>query len=215
MLPTNLLRDQRGAVLVETTIMIIITFVVVLGSIDFLFAFYQWNAAAKAVQIGGRIAAVSDPVVGGLNNLTRAVVSVYLPPGAAMPAFEVTCSGATSSCSCAGSCVGVGEYNAQAMNTIVFGRGSSSCADARNFYNAGMCDVFSRITPANVVISYTQTGLGYAGRPGGPVPTITIAIRDLPFQFFFLGGLMGFNRIQMPALTTSITAEDLSSGAPL
>jgi hypothetical protein len=65
------------------------------------------------------------------------------------------------------------------------------------------------------VVSYRQTGLGYAGRPGGPVPTITIAIRDLPFQFFFLGGLMGFNRIQMPALTTSITAEDLSSGAPL
>src|SRR5215470_14323005 len=215
MVPTNLLRDQRGAVLVEATIMITITFVVILGSIDFLFAFYQWNAAAKAVQIGARIAAVSDPVAGGLNNLTRAVVSAYLPPGAAMPAFEVTCSGSTSSCSCAGSCGGVGEYNAQAMNTIVFGRGSLSCSDASNFYNAGMCDVFSRITPANVVISYTQTGLGYAGRPGGPVPTITIAIRDLPFQFFFLGGLLGFDRIKMPDLATSITAEDMSSSAPL
>jgi hypothetical protein len=101
------------------------------------------------------------------------------------------------------------------MNTLVFGRGSTSCSDATNFYNAGMCDVFSRITPANVVITYAQTGLGYAGRPGGPVPTISIAIRNLPFQFFFLGGLMGFNRIQIPALTTSITAEDLSSSAPL
>jgi hypothetical protein len=212
---TTLLRDQRGAVLVEATIMITIIFVFVLGSIDFLFAFYQWNAAAKAVQIGARIAAVSDPVAGGLNNLTRAVLSAYVPPGAGMPAFEVTCSGATSSCSCTGNCSGLGEYNASAMNTIVFGRGSASCSDARNFYNAGMCDVFSRITPANVVISYTQTGLGYAGRPGGPVPTITLSIRDLPFQFFFLGGLMGFNRIQIPALTTSMTAEDLSSGAPL
>ena len=215
MRPQALLRDQRGAVLVEATVMMTIMFVFILGSIDFLFAFYQWNAAAKAVQIGARIAAVSDPVAAGLNNLSRMVVGAYVTPGAGMPAFEVTCNGATASCRCTGACAGVGDYNAQAMNTIVFGRGSASCSDATNFYNAGMCDVFSRITPANVVISYTQTGLGYAGRPGGPVPTITISIRNLPFQFFFLGGLMGFNRIPIPALTTSITAEDLSSGIPL
>jgi Flp pilus assembly protein TadG len=214
MRPQALLRDQRGAVLVEATVMMTIMFVFILGSIDFLFAFYQWNAAAKAVQIGARIAAVSDPVAAGLNNLSQVVVGAYVAPGAGMPAFEVTCNGATASCRCTGACAGVGDYNAPAMNTIVFGRGSASCSDATNFYNAGMCDVFSRITPANVVISYTQTGLGYAGRPGGPVPTITISIRNLPFQFFFLGGLMGFNRIPIPALTTSITAEDLSSGIP-
>jgi Flp pilus assembly protein TadG len=215
MFPTRLLSDQGGAVLVEATLMMTIMLVFVLGSIDFLFAFYQWNAAAKAVQIGARIAAVSDPVAIGLNNLSRVAVNASVPPGAAMPAFEVTCNGDSASCSCVGACTGIGEYNAQAMNTIVFGRGSSSCSDATNFYNAGMCDVFSRIKPANVVISYTQTGLGYAGRPGGPVPTITIAIQNLPFQFFFLGGLMGFNNLQIPALTTSITAEDLSSSAPL
>src|SRR6266700_1094824 len=133
MLLTRLLRDQRGAVLVEATVMITIIFVFVLGSIDFLFAFYQWNAAAKAVQLGTRIAAVSDPVAGGLNSLSRAVVSAYVTPGGGMPAFEVTCNGATSSCSCSGSCAGIGDYNSQAMNTIVFGRGSTSCADAINF----------------------------------------------------------------------------------
>jgi hypothetical protein len=77
-----------------------------------------------------------------------------------------------------------------------------------------MCDIFSRIAAANVVVVYTQTGLGYAGRPGGPVPTITVSIENLPFQFFFLSGSMGFDNIQIPALTTSITAEDLASGAP-
>jgi Flp pilus assembly pilin Flp len=215
MVIARLLRDQSGAVLVEATVMMTIMFVFILGAIDFLFAFYQWNAAAKAVQIGARIAAVSDPVASGLNNLSRSVVGASATPGEGMPGFEVTCSGETASCRCSGYCTGLGEYNARAMNTIVFGRGSTSCSDATNFYNAGMCDVFSRITPANVVITYAQTGLGYAGRPGGPVPTISIAIRNLPFQFFFLGGLMGFNRIQIPALTTSITAEDLSSSAPL
>ena len=63
-------RDNNGGVLVEATIMITIMFVFVLGSIDFLFAFYQWNAATKAVQVGVRIAAVSDPVAKGLNGLS-------------------------------------------------------------------------------------------------------------------------------------------------
>jgi hypothetical protein len=129
-----------------------------------------------------------------------------------MPAFEVTCNGGTSTCACAGNCTGVGEFNAAALHTIVFGRGSSSCVDAVNSYYVGMCDIFSRITPANVVITYAQTGMGFAGRPGGPVPTITISLQNLPFQFFFVGGFLGLDHMQMPGLTTSITAEDLSSG---
>src|SRR5215470_12560896 len=152
----RLSRDEAGAVLVEVTVVMALMFVFILGSIDFLFAFYQWNAAAKAVQIGARIAAVSDPVAVVLDGVSRSAVSVNLPPGAGMPAFEVTCKGATSSCTCVGLCTGLGDYNAQAMNTIVFGRGSRSCSDATNFYNAGMCDVFSRIAPANVVITYAQ-----------------------------------------------------------
>jgi hypothetical protein len=47
------------------------------------------------------------------------------------------------------------------------------------------------------------------------VPTITLSLHHLPFQFFFLSGLMGFNNVQIPALTTSITGEDMSSTAPV
>jgi Flp pilus assembly pilin Flp len=210
------LRDEDGAVLVEVTVVMTIMFVFILGSIEFLFALYQWNAATKAVQIGARIAAVSDPVAAGLNNLSRAVVGPSVPPGSAMPNFVITCDGATARCSCdtVGACPGVGAYDQAAMNTIVFGRGSTSCFDATSYYDTGMCDIFPRIHPENVVIIYAQTGLGYAGRPGGPVPTITISIQNLPFQFFFLSGLRGFKDIPIPALTTSITAEDLSSNAP-
>jgi hypothetical protein len=78
-----------------------------------------------------------------------------------------------------------------------------------------MCDIFGRITPANVVITYAQSGLGFAGRPGGPVPTITISLKGLPLQFYFLHGLAGFADLQIPPLTTSMTAEDLSSRAPM
>jgi hypothetical protein len=77
-----------------------------------------------------------------------------------------------------------------------------------------MCDIFTKITPTNVVITYTQSGLGFAGRPGGPVPTITISLKDLRLHLFFLRGLAAFDDLQMPPLTTSMTAEDLSSRAP-
>ena len=100
-------RDNNGSVLVEATIMIVIMFVFVLGSIDFLFAFYQRNAATKAAQVGARIAAVSDPVAQGLNGLSAGVVSTSLRPGSAMPSFTVTCDGGTATCSCNGACKGV------------------------------------------------------------------------------------------------------------
>jgi hypothetical protein len=211
----RLVRDTQGAVLVEVTITLILMFVFILGSIEFLFVFYQWNAASKAVQIGARLAAVSDPVAAGLNSLSSAVVSAWLPPGSDMPRYVVRCSGRTATCTCSGACPpGAMNYSSAAMSAIVFGRGSTSCSDATAPYNTGMCDIFQRITPANVIITYTQTGLGFTGRPGGPVPTITISIEDLPFQFLFVGKLLGLSDIQMPASQTSITAEDLSSRAP-
>lgn len=213
-LPVRLARDQDGAILVEATVTMTVLLVFVLGSIDFLVAFYQWNAAAKALLVGARIAAVSDPVADGLNNLSVAVAGPFMPEGAPMPSFVVRCDGAARTCTCEGACTGITGYNDAAMNTIVFGRGSSSCSDATSLYYAGMCDIFPRITAANVVIVYAQTGLGYVGRPNGPVPTISITLQNLPFQFYFLGGLMGLSKINIPAVA-SIGGEDLSSGAPL
>lgn len=210
----RLVRDETGAVLVEVTVVMVLIFIFILGSVDFLFAFYQWNAVSKAVQIGARLAAVSDPVAAGLNGLSVAVVNSSAPPGSDMPRFRVRCERKSETCRCVGACAGVGAYNPAAMKTIVFGRGSSSCTDAASIYEAGMCDIFPRIADANVIIEYVQTGLGFAGRPGGPVPTITVSIGDLPFQFFFLSGILGFDNIQIPASTTSMAAEDMSSGAP-
>ena len=128
-----------------------------------------------------------------------------------MPDFQITC--ASSACTCTrGTCTGMGSYSAAAMNAIVFGRGSTKCNDATSYYHAGMCDIFPRITAANVKIVYDQTGLGYAGRKAGPVPTIAVSLQNLNFQFFFLNGLLGPNML-MPSFTTTVTGESLSSGA--
>jgi len=198
--------DERGGVLVEATIMLSILMVFTLGAVDFLMAMYQWNAATKAVQVGVRIAAVSSPVSSDLSSMTGLGGGVN--PGDPMPSFTRTCNGATSSCS------NGGTFSTAALDTIVYGRGSGACGDSTTLYTTGMCDIFPRIAPANVEITYQQTGLGYAGRPGGPVPTITVRLQNIPFQFFFLGGLMGFGNLTIPAMSTTITGEDISSSAP-
>jgi len=208
------MRDQDGGPLVEVAVMIPIMFTFLLGSIDFLNAYYQWNAATKAVQVGARLAAVSDPVADGLNTIPTNALSSSVLLGAPMPPFEVTCDGATSSCTCSsGTCTGMGNYSATAMNTIVYGRGKTACNTTSTYYYMGMCNFRPSITAANVTIKYTQTGLGYAGRVAGPVPTITVSVENLPFQFFFLKGLLGFANKQMPGLSTTVTGEALASGA--
>ena len=214
-LAMRFMRDQDGGPLVEAAILIPILFTFLLGSVDFLNAFDQWNQATKAVEVGARIAAVSDPVADGLITVPTQVLSTSVVLGDSMPDFQVTCDGKTATCTCTrGTCTGFGSYSAAAMKLIVFGRdGLGKCGDATSYYTTGMCDIFPAITASNVKVVYTQTGLGYAGRAAGPVPTITVSIESMPFQFFFLNGLLGFANVTMPALTTTITGEALSSAS--
>ena len=207
----GLLRDEAGAVFAEFAILLPLIVVVVFGSVDFLYAFYQWNAAAKAVEVGARLAAVSDPVAAGISRLSNQAVINGAVPGTAVPGFVITCK--ENNCVCEGTCPGLAGnlFDATAMKRIVFGRGSALCGDATSYDTTGMCDVLPSITPDNVVIVYRQTGLGYAGRPGGPVPTITVSLQNMEFKFFFLTALMGM-KIAIPPMTTTITAEDMCSG---
>jgi Flp pilus assembly protein TadG len=205
--------DQTGNVLVETTVMIPIMFTFLLGGVDFLNAFLQWSAAAKAVEIGARIAAVSDPVASGLNSIPTNALSSTFRLGDPMPAFTVTCDGGAMACTCtSGSCTGMGVYSATAMNLIVYGRsGNTTCGAVTSEYFSGMCNLFWPILPQYVTVVYSQTGLGFAGRTAGPVPTITVSLNagasKLPFKFYFLP----LAQINIPPVTTTITAEALSS----
>ena len=112
--------------LVEATLMMTIIFVFVFGEVDFLFAFYQYNAASKAVEMGARVAAVWDPVASGLNALsTNAVNTGGYTAGSAMPAFRVTCNlNGSQSCTCdSGYCSGIG-WNQAGLTAMVCGRDS-------------------------------------------------------------------------------------------
>jgi len=191
--------EESGATMLEMTLVISVLLITVLGFVDFGNALYQWNQASKAVQVGARLAAVSDPVAAGLKTAVDAL-NADVTPGEASEFFSVDCDGATSECS--SDELADLTFDDDDLDRILNG----GSGDRRV---PGMRDIFPRIEPENVVISYTYSGLGYAFRPGGPIPTISVRLQSLNFDFFFLGGLLGFGQLQIPAMTGTITGEDL------
>jgi Flp pilus assembly pilin Flp len=196
-------RDHNGASLVEFSIVAYFLLILTAGVIEFGIGWYQWNSASKALQTGARLAAVSDPVSSDLSTLTG--MENGANPGDPMPAFERVCRGDTQSCT------NGGTYNASAMNALVFGRGQTACGTIGADLFPGMCDVYSRIRPENVIVTYRHTGLGFAGRPGGPVPTITLELTGVTYNYAFLSGLLGFGPVTMPPMRTTVTGEDLAT----
>jgi hypothetical protein len=206
----HLIRDQTGTTTIEFSIVMVMFFLLTFGLVEFGYLLFQWNSAAKAAQLGARMAAVSDPVWTGLPGLTDSGT----PGGPWTTAYDVTCHG-TNATGSAGECGGSSaEYAATAMQSLVFGRGGgTTCGTIGTDGDPGMCDVFERITPENVNITYQNTGLGFASRPGGPVPTITLTLTGLTYQFVALGGLLGFEDVTMPDFKVTMTGEDLSAAA--
>jgi Flp pilus assembly pilin Flp len=200
--PSLLWRDASGAVAVEFGLVGGMFIVMLLGMMEFGTAFWQWNRASKALQLGVRLAAVSDPVSSDLKTMTG--ISGTVEEGDPMPYFQRICTGASKTCS-------GGTFDQQALQTLVYGRGNAACPTTTQRYPA-MCQLFPRIRPENVVVEYTQTGLGFAGRPGGPLPSITVRLIGLEFDFVVLDDLLGLTKISMSGLNATATAEDLRGG---
>jgi hypothetical protein len=187
--------------MVEASLSITLLLVLTLGFVDFGYALWQWNAASKAVQVGARMAAISPPVA------TEVIAAgPATNPGNAIPSgsYNFVCDGAASTCS-------NGTFNAANFGRILGGDDGACTRPSTG--RPGMCDFFPLITAQNVEIRYASTGLGYQGRPGGAVPTITVSLKGLNYQFFFLGGLLGLSAVNMPSMLSSFTGEDLGDGA--
>lgn len=217
----KLVKDTSGAALMEFTVVASVLFTVLFGILEFTHLFYQWNAATKAVQVGTRLAAVSAPVwqeiagLTGTENNNDADVGTLLDNTHGYD-YAVTCLGSTTSCNQLRDNISGNQgytYDPVAMATLVFGRSGPPCGDAPGTY-LGMCDIFNRVDVQNVQITYEHTFVGYGSRPGGLVPTITLQLVDLNFEFIFLDDLLGLNQVAIPGLRTTMIAEDMRTAAP-
>lgn len=195
------LKGEEGAVLVEGLLVLPILVLVMAAFVEFGFAMFQWNQTVKAVQIGARQLAVSDPILADMAAFTADLED--LDAGIAIPAtvVSVSCGAGTTACDAAG------------MTRLIQGSDGACSSDLQGSVS-GMCDFFPLLSADNVRVTYQRAGLGYVGRPSGPVLSITVETFDMAFDFLILDALLGRGAITMPRHSVTITSEDLSTSGP-
>lgn len=197
--PIAFWRDQHGVTLTEGLITLPLVLLVISAFVEFGYAMSQWNQTVKALQYGARLAAVSDPLTSDFAVVFPTEADNPLNNGDATPnnaAISSTCGPALANCS--------GE-----INRIVLG-GDDQCGVTGD-PSPGICDINWRIQPQNLVVTYQRSGLGYWGRPNGPVLTMRLEVRDVTFDLPLLGALLGLDQIEVPAHPVTLTTEDLET----
>ncbi|MGI9352869.1 MAG: TadE/TadG family type IV pilus assembly protein [Rhizobiaceae bacterium] len=195
----RLLRNETGASFFEGIVVFPIVLLTFSALVEFGFASFQWNQTVKALQLGARQLAVSNMLVSAAD--ASALTADY--PGAEggptpPTPVSVSCGAGASACI------------PDEIQRLV--RGSDNDCDPE-FGNGipGICDFNNRILEENIRVTYQRTGLGYVGRPAGPIVTIIIEARDVNFELPIMGALFGLDDISIPANPITITSEDLSN----
>jgi len=185
-------RDERGTAMVEMAIVFPLIFLTTLGILEFGNLSAQWILAEKATEMGARFAVTSTMAA---TTVPDCGVNTTQPLGT--PCRLIAGSNTwTRTCS-----AGSGGCDATAFNAVV----------------ARMQSVYARVAPANVVVEYTGTGLGFVGR-GMPVPDVTVRLQNMTFTFVAMGGLVRNlfggqlgDTVPMPNFRATLTGEDLQS----
>ena len=199
------LRDNEGSVLVETTIVIFLFLLLVLGTVDVSYMFFDWVRANKAAYVGARTAIVSNPVDPTVYSKLAYSSSQLQNIGAACydsSGDNINCPSVSSFCTSAGCSSG----DAIAFNPID--------VTAFNTILAAMKTVFPRLAAENVKISYVTNGTGFVGEPyfdntacNGCLilpMNVTVSIQCMTHEFFFINALMGWIFPPPPGCPTSL-----------
>ncbi len=183
--------DRSGSGAAEFALILPLLMILIFVGVDGCRYLYNINRIEKATQFGARFAVVTNPVASdlvGIDYVGQAVGGVTLTQGDRIPAGALplfTCSGTTSSC------------------------GSSHTFDSTAFTNIvnRMKLIMPELTAANVKVSYSGSGLGYAGDPSGMqiAPLVTVQVIGLRWQP--VSGFVLLNA-QYPTISTTLSAED-------
>lgn len=192
---SSIIRQDDAASSVEFALVLPLLILFLFGIIDV--GRYMWllNRVEKATQMGARMAVVTGMVP---TDLASANFGFTLGQGAQIPkssfgSMQCSSNGTTASCSCVLNCSGIG-----------------TTADNANFNRVAdrMTLISGVVGRSKVQITYTNSGLGYAGDPTGPdvAPIVTVSAVGVGFQSL-LGRFFGIN-LTLPTVSSSLTLED-------
>lgn len=184
-------RNARGSALIETALIFPLLILMTLGFVDLARAFAEWNSAEKATQVGVRAAIITDPVAQELATFDCDNSSIVLGTkcSAGGDSFgTIICNGATSQCD------NQYTFDSTAFNTIL----------------SRMKIVFPQLQASDVIVEYSDIGLGFAGRKK-PVPAVTVKLTNITFNFLVLNSFLGLGSISLPDFHSTLVGEDLTA----
>jgi hypothetical protein len=191
MKPGALLANDRAAAGAEFALVLPILLLCLFGIIDAGRFMWNINRAEKAAQMGVRMAVVTDYVSSEIGDdyvgeCTPAVDAGEPIPEDCYPTITCNKVGGTTTCTPVG-----GTADGAAFDVIV------------NRMRAFMPE----IQPENVEITYSPSGLGYAGDPNGAdlAPLVTVRLSGVPFEPMML---LRFASVGLPEVRSSLTFED-------
>jgi hypothetical protein len=184
-----LLADDRAAAGAEFALVVPILVLFLFGIIDAGRFMWSINRAEKAAQMGVRMAVVTDFVSSAIGDDYVGECTPAVGAGDPIPADcypTVTCSNAGGTTTCTS-----GTADTAAFDVVV------------NRMRAFMPE----IQPSNVQITYSPSGLGYAGDPNGAdlAPLVTVQLSDIPFEPMMF---LKFASVDIPEVRSSLTFED-------
>ncbi len=184
-------RDEKATATVEFVAIMPFFLLIAFFILEISIAIFRVATLEKAVQLGARVAVVSDPVIAGVPTLNALGGS---------GAYGTPCS---TSGACAGfatqTCTGSG------CNAAEFARIANRM---RNIFN---------VADRYITISYSYAQLGFAGGP--LIPSVTVTVSGVPYEaivttimasfFTRAGGTSPL--VNLPPMSVTMTAEDLST----
>jgi hypothetical protein len=197
----RLLHDVRGDTAVEFALVLPLLLVLLFGIIDGGRLLWEVNRAEKATQAGARFAVVANPLPGGLTTADYLGVGGLtqgdIIPASALGKIVCTQSGCcTQGTTCTAPFPAVGTFDTTVFNNI----------------RDRMVALDPAIKPENILVTYSGSGLGFAGDPNGPdiSPIVTVKLTGMTFKPITF---MLFATFNLPDFRTSLTSEDLKGTA--
>lgn len=199
--------DSAGTAFVEALITLPIVILLLAASVELTVVAYQWNQTAKAIQLAARLLSVSDPATRDFAVRFPATAPDGVFNGTPSPIgdrFDSVCSPALSATAAErANCVD------SVINRIIYGA-DGRCQGVGDI-RPGACDLLPSIGPANLRVIYIRSGLGYWGRPEGPIVTIRVEAVDIRIDLPVFGALLGLDGMTLPTMPVTVTSEDLKS----